>query len=97
VSARGGRLAAADAAQPPAWTTRGPMVILARVPLVGLHVLTMFATPWGRPWAAAGNRRPRRSGPSSPPNPTLLTQDAGLQPDIAQMLGMDDVLCKRPC
>jgi hypothetical protein len=54
---------------------------------------TMFAHPLSRPWAAAGNRPTALVWPLMAPTPTLLTQDGGVfSLDIAQMLGIDDVL-----
>jgi hypothetical protein len=83
----------ADGAQPPTWTTRGPMVISLAFLLSVCTFWTMFAHPLSRPWAAAGNRPTAPVWPLVAPNPNLLTQDGGVfSLDIAQMLGMDDIL-----
>jgi hypothetical protein len=83
----------ADGAQPPTWTTYGPMVLSLAFLLSVCTFWTMFAHPLSRPWAAAGNRPTAPVWPLAAPTPDLLTQDGGLiSPDIGQMLGLDDIL-----
>jgi hypothetical protein len=54
---------------------------------------TMFAHPLSRPWAAVGNRPTALVWPLVAPCPSLLTQDGGVSSlDVAQILGIDDVL-----
>jgi hypothetical protein len=54
---------------------------------------TMFAHPLSRPWAGAGTRPTALVWPLVAPTPRLLTQDGGVSSlDIAQMLGIDDML-----
>jgi hypothetical protein len=83
----------ADGAPPPTWTTRGPMVISLAFLLSVCTFWTMFAHPLSRPWAAVGNRPTGLVWPLVAPTPNLLTQDGGVfSLDIAQILGIDDVL-----
>jgi hypothetical protein len=83
----------ADGAQPPTWTSHGPMVISLAFLLSLCTFWTMFAHPLSRPWAAVGNRPTVLLWPLVAPTPNLLTQDGGLfSLEIAQMLGIDDIL-----
>ena len=83
----------ADGAPPPTWTTRGPMVISLAFLLSVCTFWTMFAHPLSRPWAAVGNHPTGLVWPLVAPTPNLLTQDGGVfSLDIAQILGIDDVL-----
>jgi hypothetical protein len=80
-------------AQPPTWTTHGPMVISLAFLLSLCTFWTMFAHPLSRPWAAVGNRPTTLVWRLVAPTPNLLTQDGGLSSlDISQILGIDDIL-----
>ena len=83
----------ADGAPPPTWTTRGLMIISLAFLLSVCTFWTMFAHPLSRPWAAVGNRPTGLVWPLVAPTPNLLTHDSGVfSLDIAQILGIDDVL-----
>jgi hypothetical protein len=82
-----------DGAQPPTWTTHGPMVLSLAFLLSVCTFWSMFAHPLSRPWAAVGNRPTAPVWPLVAPTPNLLTQDGGLVSlDIGQMLGIDHIL-----
>jgi hypothetical protein len=83
----------ADGAEPPTWAAAGPMVLSLAWLLSTGTCWTMFAHPLSRPWAALGNRPTALVWPLVAPTPRLLTQDGGVSSlDVAQMLGIDDVL-----
>jgi hypothetical protein len=82
-----------DGAQPPTWTTHGPMVISLAFLLSLCTFWTMFAHPLSRHWAAVGNRPTVPVWPLVAPTPNILTQDGGLiSLDIGMMLDIDDIL-----
>jgi hypothetical protein len=82
-----------DGAHPPTWTSHGPMVISLAFLLSVCTFWTMFAHPLSGPWAAVGNPPTALVWPLVVPTPNLLTQDGGVfSLDIAQILGIDDIL-----
>jgi hypothetical protein len=86
-------VAAGRRGPPPTWAAAGPLVLSLAWLLSTGTCWTMFAHPLSRPWAAVGNRPTALVWPLVAPTPSLLTQDGGVfSLDVAQILGIDDVL-----